>query len=80
MLLNYVASLCVMSSSMCSFPGMLLVPGAHLCAENILSAHRHITTLLNVIAGIAIYYSFLDMFPRLARKHSTIEGMKRPAR
>lgn len=64
-----------MSSYVGSFLGMLLILGAHLRAESILGAHRHTITLLNVIAGIAIAYAFVDVFPHLARKQPSVEGL-----
>ncbi|KAA1188893.1 hypothetical protein F0M18_16965 [Pseudohalioglobus sediminis] len=64
-----------MTSYIWSFLGMSLIVGAHFRAESILSAHRHTTTLLNVIAGIAIAYAFVDVFPHLARKQPVLEGL-----
>lgn len=64
-----------MSSYVGSFLGMLLILGAHFRAESILGPHRHTRTLLNVLAGIAISYAFLDVFPHLARKQPKVEGV-----
>ncbi len=58
-----------------SFLGMFLILAAHFRAERILGAHRDTTTLLNVIAGVAIAYAFIDVFPHLARKQPTVEGL-----
>lgn len=62
-----------MSSYVGSFFGVLLILGTHFRAESILSGHRHTTTLLNVSAGIAIAYAFVDLFPHLARKQPSVE-------
>lgn len=64
-----------MSSYFGSFLGLLLILGVHFRAERILGAHRHTNTLLNVIAGIAIAYAFIDVFPHLARKQPGVEGL-----
>ncbi len=58
-----------------SFIGLLLILGAHFRAERILASHRHTSTLLNFIAGIAIAYAFVDVFPHLARKQPSVEGI-----
>lgn len=64
-----------MTSYIWSFLGMLVIVVAHFRAESILGAHRHTTMLLNVIAGIAIAYAFMDVFPHLARKQPGLEGL-----
>lgn len=64
-----------MSSYVGSFLGLLLILGAHFRAASILGASRYTTTLLNVIAGIAIAYVFIDVFPHLARKQPSVEGL-----
>ncbi len=64
-----------MSSYIGSFLGLLLILGAHFRAVSILGVHRYTTTLLNVIAGIAIAYAFVDVFPHLARKQPGIESL-----
>ncbi len=64
-----------MTSYIGSLLGMLLILGAHFRAESILGAHRQTATLLNIIAGVAIAYAFIDVFPHLARKQITVEGM-----
>lgn len=64
-----------MSSYLGSFFGMLLILGVHFRAERILEAHRYTATLLNVIAGIAIAYAFIDVFPHLARKQPAFDDL-----
>ncbi len=65
----------VVSSYIGSLLGLLLILFAHYRAEAILGAHRHTNTLLNAIAGIAIAYAFIDVFPHLARKQPIIDSV-----
>jgi hypothetical protein len=60
---------------MSSLLGLSIVIAVHLGAKKILSRNIHKTTLLNFIAGIAMAYAFVDVFPHLAKKQPTIDAL-----
>ena len=57
-----------------SFTGLGLLLAAHFYARRLLGAGHSSTLLLNISAGIAIAYAFVDVFPHLARKQLTLES------
>jgi len=58
-----------------SLGGLLLILAAHLFYRRILSEPRSAALLLNISAGIAMAYAFVDVFPHLARKQSALESL-----
>ena len=64
-----------MSAYFGSFTGLLLILAATYSVRRMLSDHRRRESLLNVSAGIAVAYAFVDVFPQLARKQVVFDGI-----
>nr|MDJ0879990.1 hypothetical protein [Halieaceae bacterium] len=53
-----------------SLAGLLLILAAAFFVRQLVSDHRRSDSLLNVSAGIAVAYAFVDVFPHLAKKQN----------
>ena len=62
-----------MSALLGTFLGLLLILIVHFKAERLLGGGHYRKTLLNFIAGIAMAYAFVDVFPHLALKQQKID-------
>ncbi len=58
-----------------SFAGLLLIVAAVYSVRPMLSDHRRRESFLNVSAGIAVAYAFVDVFPQLARKQLAFDSI-----
>jgi hypothetical protein len=65
----------VAMSYVSAFAGLLVILLVHFYASWILGKHRFQKLLLDIIAGITIAYAFIDLFPHLARKQSSLESI-----
>jgi len=57
-----------------AFGGLLFILIAALNVGRLLGDYRYRDSLLNVSAGIAVAYAFVDVFPHLAKKQLAFDG------